>query len=102
MRIATLLALLVLTQAYAAEPYPEHAGAKYPIEHWRLQLIMRPCNEYCREGMERTAPGFEHYTRSSCIRHGIEVLEDVQGPDQFGGYSIIVGVNCVFIYEDDS
>ncbi len=101
MRIVTLLALLVLTQAHAAEPYPEHAGDLYPVEHWRLQKIMRPCNDFCRESMARTIPGFEHYTRSSCIRHGIEVLKEVQGPDEFGGYSPIVGVNCVFVYKDD-
>ena len=101
MRIATLLALLVLTQAYAAEPYPEHAGDKYPVEHWRLQLLMRPCNELCRNAMNRTIPGSESYSRSSCLSKGVEVMGGAQGADEFGGFSNYVGFNCVFIYEDD-
>lgn len=101
MRIAILLALLVFTQAHAAEPYPEHAGRLYPVEHWRLQLLERPCNESCRQAMNRTVPGFEHYSRSSCIREGVEKLSDAMGADQFGGFSIYVGFNCVFISKDD-
>lgn len=101
MRIAILLALLVLPQAYAAEPYPEHAGDLYPVEHWRLQLVESPCGFMCRSSSERTAPGFEHYTRSSCIRRGIKVMEDAQGPDEFGGYSPLVGFVCFFVYADD-
>ena len=100
MKTATLLALLLLTQAYAAEPYPEHAGAKYPVEHWRLQLLQRPCTEFCMRNMERTIPGSESYSRSSCLRKGIEKMEGATGADEFGGHSDYVGFACVFIYED--
>ncbi len=101
MKIATLLATLLLTQAYAAEPYPEHAGAKFPAEHWRLQIVERPCSVVCKDSAERTVPGFEHYSRSSCLRAGIDVMGNAQGTDEFGGYSIMVGFVCVFIREDD-
>lgn len=101
MRTVIILALLVLTQAYAAEPYPEHAGAKFPVEHWRLQLIERHCDEHCQAAMNRTIPGFESYTRSTCLRKGIDKMQDAQGADQFGGFSTYVGFTCVFIYEDD-
>jgi hypothetical protein len=101
MRTVIILALLLLTQAYAAEPYPEHAGAKFPVEHWRLQLVERPCGVQCLDSMTRTVPGFESYSRSSCIRKGIETMEDARGADRFGGISPLVGFTCVFIREDD-
>ncbi len=103
MRIATLLALLVCVQAYAEEPYPEHAGAKYPAEHWRLQIIHRPCDEYCRAAMDYTVPGFESYSRKSCVRKGIERMEASQeAPVWLEEAVTVVGFNCTFIREDDS
>lgn len=101
MRIATLLALLVCTHAYADEPYPELAGEKYPVEHWRLHLIERPCDVHCQETAKRTVPGFEHYSRTSCIRDGVERLSKALQPDPFGGSSPIVGFQCLFVREDD-
>lgn len=100
MRTVIILALLVLTQAHAAEPYPEHAGDKYPVEHWRLQVIESPCDGPCLEAMTRTIPGFESYSRSSCLRKGIEVMEMAKGADRFGGVSPVVGFSCVFIYDN--
>ncbi len=103
MRLAILLALLVLPQAYADEPYPEHAGDLYPVEHWRLQVIRRPCDESCREAMLRTIPGFESYTRKSCVMKGIRKMQDAWDVPAFLEEAVnIVGFNCVFVYKDDS
>jgi len=102
MRTVIILALLLLTQAYAAEPYPEHAGAKYPVEHWRLQLVERHCDDFCTRNMNQTIPGSESYSRSSCLRKGIEKMDAARGVDEFGGISTYVGFTCVFIYEDDA
>lgn len=102
MRIVTLLALLVLTQAYAQEPYPENAGDRYPVEHWRLQILQRPCDQHCRDAMNRTVPGFESFTRKSCVRRGIEQMEASQNVVAWLEEAVtIVGFNCLFIREVD-
>lgn len=102
MRTAILLGLLVCAQAYAAEPYPEHAGAKYPTEHWRLQMIHRPCDAQCREAMDRTIPGFESYSRKSCVRKGIEQMEASQeAPVWLSEAVTVVGFNCLFVRVED-
>jgi len=102
MRIATLLATLLLTQAYAAEPYPEHAGEAYPTEHWRLQIIQSPCDKHCRDAMAHTVPGFESYTRKSCVRKGIERMEASQeAPVWLESAVTTVGFNCLFVRVED-
>ncbi len=108
MRLVILLALLVLPQAYADDPYsrnvrgPEDAGDLYPAEHWRLQLIHSPCNEHCRETLTRTAPGFEHFSRTSCITRGIE---NMIGVLEVRGFlmeaTTLVGFSCVYVFADD-
>ena len=104
MRIVTLLALLVLTQAHADDSVggPATAGDLYPVEHWRLQMIDNPCDKFCRDNAARTFPGAEHYTRLSCMRRGIERMLDALEPDRFGGFIPHVGFNCVYVWADDS
>lgn len=103
MRTLILLALLVCAQAHAAEPYPEHAGAKYPTEHWRLQLMHRPCDVHCLDAMDRTVPGFESYSRKSCINKGVVKMQDAyDAPVWLQSAVTVVGFKCVFIHEDDA
>lgn len=102
MRTLITLALLVCAQAYAAEPYPEHAGDLYPVEHWRLQIIQSPCDVHCRDAMDWTAPGFESYSRKSCVRRGIERMEAAQdAPVWLEEAVTIVGFNCLFVRVED-
>jgi len=102
MRTLIILALLACTHAYAAEPYPEHAGDKFPVEHWRLQLIQRPCDEQCLADMARTVPGFESYSRTSCISKGIQKMQAAyDAPLWLQGADSLVGFACVFVYEDE-
>lgn len=102
MRTVIILALLVLTQAHAAEPYPEHAGVKYPVEHWRLVVHESPCAAVCKDSAGRTIPGFESYSRKSCVRKGIEKMEALQDvPVWVQDAVTITGFQCVFVYEED-
>lgn len=102
MRTAIILALFVFAQAYAAEPYPEHAGEAYPKEHWRLQMIQSPCDQHCRNAMAHTVPGFESYSRKSCVRKGIEQMEASQeAPVWLEAAVTTVGFNCLFVRLED-
>ncbi len=75
MKLAFLLIMLVLspTQAHETEPkppYPEFADDTFPVAHWQLTLINR------NEMIDLTSPGFENYSRASCIKEGIEKLTE--------------------------
>ncbi len=107
--VVTLLALLVFTQAYAAEPLgyqsvrgPENAGDLYPVEHWRLQMINNPCDESCREHINRTTPGFEYFSRTSCIRAGVEKMIGVLEVRGFLAEAVrTMGFSCMYVWIDD-
>jgi len=91
MKIVTLLVMLVLTQAQATEPYPEFAGAKFPVNHWQLTMVSRD------ELVDIDIPGFENYSRTSCIRAGIERMKGALIDDRFGGIVPWLGFVCEFV-----
>lgn len=92
MKIATLLLMLVLTQAHAA--YPEMAGGKYPAEYWQLTMISR--------GMSSVITR-EHYSRTTCMERGIErMFEDMEStPVKEWGVEPTLGFTCEYVTGED-
>lgn len=89
MKIATLLAMLMLTQAQAIEPYPEYAGDLFPVDHWQLSMVSRT------EIIDIDTPGFENYSRHRCIREGMRRMQ--QTLDAPFGAELWLGFVCDFV-----
>lgn len=93
MKITTLLVMFVLTQAQATEPYPETAGDMFPVHQWQLTMISR------EEMIDMDTPGFENYSRTSCIKRGIEEMQETLIKDRFGGIVPWLGFICEYVKE---
>ena len=89
MKITTLLIMLVLTQVQAQEPYPDHAGARFPVDHWQLSMVSR------KEIVDIDTPGFENYSRHTCIREGMRRMQ--QTLDAPFGAELWLGFVCDFV-----
>ena len=89
MKIATLLIMLVLTQAQATETYPEFAGERYPVEYWQLTLISRT---------DMTDLSMEYYSRTSCIKEGLRrIVKDMNSDPVKWGAEPQLGFVCEYV-----
>ena len=97
MKIMTLLIVLVLAQAQATEPYPELAGDRFPVDHWQLTLVWRD------RMTDLSSPGFENYSRTSCIKEGIRrILKDMESVAvKEWGAEQILGFVCEYVTEKE-
>ena len=67
--------LLVLTgitgSSLAQRSSPEQIEFdRFPSKYWQLTLITR------HEFIERSSPGFEHFTRKQCVEDGVRRMVD--------------------------
>lgn len=94
MKIATLLIMLVLTlsQAHAEKLYPSMAGDRYPVEHWQLTMVWQD------RVTAMSSPGFENYSRTSCIKEGIRRIEvDMNSNAVKWGAEPMLGFTCKYV-----
>lgn len=93
MKIATILIMITLAQAQATEPYPELASENYPVDYWQLKMVSR------EEMTDIDAPGFENYSRTSCIKEGIRrMVKDMNSvPVKEWGAEPLLGFVCEYV-----